>query len=63
MAKKIEQERNPPLHFFGERQRPDRPEMVLDRRFVLGDRKITAEFWFDCHRNHWLSDIVDCLKR
>lgn len=43
MAKKIDQEGIPPLHFFGERQRPDRPEKVLDRRFVLGDRKIPAE--------------------
>jgi V8-like Glu-specific endopeptidase len=32
-----------PLHFFGEQQRPDRPEKVLDRRFVLGDRKVPAE--------------------
>lgn len=43
MAKQIGQEGIPPLHFFGERQRPDRPEKVLDRRFVLGDRKIPAE--------------------
>ncbi|MGH7499478.1 MAG: trypsin-like serine peptidase [Gemmatimonadales bacterium] len=31
------------LHFFGERERPDAPEKVLDRRFVLGDRKIPDE--------------------
>ncbi len=43
MSKKDEQGGIPPLHFFGERQRPDRPEKVLDRRFVLGDRKIPVE--------------------
>ncbi|MCU0304136.1 MAG: serine protease [Thermoanaerobaculales bacterium] len=29
-----------PLHFFGERDRPDRAEKVLDRPFVRGDGKI-----------------------
>lgn len=43
MPRKIDQGGIPPLHFFGERQRPDRPEKVLDRRFVLGDGKIPAE--------------------
>jgi hypothetical protein len=32
-----------PLHFFGEQQRPDPPDKVLERRFELGDRKIPAE--------------------
>ena len=32
-----------PLHFFGEREKPDLPEKVLDRQFVLGDRKPPAE--------------------
>jgi len=43
MPKNTDQKGIPPLHFFGERQRPDRPEKVLDRRFILGDRKMPGE--------------------
>jgi hypothetical protein len=32
-----------PLHFFGESQRPDRQEKVLDRRFLSGTGKIPPE--------------------
>lgn len=43
MEKRAVREGIPPLHFFGERERPDSPEKVLDRLFVLGDRKIPIE--------------------
>lgn len=40
MAKKRDSKGISSLHFFGERNRPDRQEEILDRRFKLGDRKI-----------------------
>lgn len=43
MKEKNDQEGVEPLHFFGERNRPDLPEEVMDRRFSLGDGKIPAE--------------------
>ncbi len=33
----------PPLHFFGERNKPDGTDEILKRRSILGDRKIPAE--------------------
>jgi len=30
----------PKLHFFGQQDRPDSPEKILDRRFIAGDGKI-----------------------
>ena len=43
MAKKGTRDGIGPLHFFGDRERPDRPERVLDRRFMLGDGKPPAD--------------------
>lgn len=49
MAKKTDQSEGqdyqgiPPLHFFGEQQKPDSIEKILDRKSIHGDRKIPDE--------------------
>jgi V8-like Glu-specific endopeptidase len=60
MANRTDPEGIPPLHFFGEQQRPDRPETVLDRRFILGDRKIPAELQrLQSHRSIYFHTGID----
>ena len=48
MAKKTENKKDQnfqgsQLHFFGDRQHPDRLEKLLDRRSIYGDRKVPPE--------------------